>query len=77
VVCIKDGAIQGTVGDSYDIPMAEALWALKQKKLSYRTGFNTREEARTAIFDLIHWHSKTRRHWRFGYVSPIDVRMRG
>ncbi len=67
----------GTVGDSYDNAMAEALWASLKKELVYRTNFNTREEARTAIFDWIHWYNKTRRHWRIGYVSPIGVRMRG
>jgi transposase InsO family protein len=60
----------GTVGDSYDSPMAEALWALNKKELACRTGFNTREEARTAIFDWIYWHNKARRHWRID-VSPL------
>jgi putative transposase len=62
----------GTVGDSYDNAMAESLWASLKKELVYRTDFNTREEARTAIFDWIHWYNKTRRHSSIGYVSPIQ-----
>jgi putative transposase len=62
----------GTVGDSYDNAMAEALWASLKKELVYRTNFNTQEEARTAIFDWIHWYNKTRRHSSIGYVSPIQ-----
>ena len=62
----------GTVGDSYDNSMAEALWASLKKELVYRTDFNTREEARTAIFDWIQWYNRKRRHSSIDYLSPIQ-----
>ena len=60
----------GSVGDSYDNAMAEALWASLKKELVYRNDFTTREEARIAIFDWIHWYNRTRRHSSIGYISP-------
>jgi len=62
----------GTIGDSYDNAMAESLWASLKKELIYRTTFSTREAARTAIFDWINWHNKTRRHSGIEYLSPIQ-----
>jgi len=62
----------GTVGDSFDNAMAESLWASLKKELVYRTEFNTREEARTAIFDWIQWYNRKRRHSSIDYVSPMQ-----
>ena len=62
----------GTIGDSYDNAMAEALWASLKKELVYRTSFTTLEEARTEIFDWINWYNKTRRHSSIEYLSPIQ-----
>ena len=62
----------GTAGDSYDNSMAKTLWASLKKELVYRTDFNTREEARTAIFDWIQWYNRKRRHSSIDYLSPIQ-----
>ena len=61
----------GSVGDSYDNAMAESLWASLKKELVYRTVFSTREEARSEIFDWIHWYNRSRRHSSIGDISPI------
>ncbi|KJF16072.1 integrase core domain-containing protein [Acidithrix ferrooxidans] len=62
----------GSVGDSYDNAMAEALWASLKKELVYQTVFDTREEARIEIFDWIQWYNRRRRHSSIGDISPID-----
>jgi len=62
----------GTVGDNFDNAMAESLWASLKKELVYRTEFNTREEARTAIFDWIQWYNRKRLHSSIDYVSPMQ-----
>ena len=62
----------GSVGDSYDNAMAEALWASLKKELVYRTVFDTREEARIEIFDWIQWYNRKRRHSSIGDISPIE-----
>jgi transposase InsO family protein len=68
--CIRQS--MRTLGDSYDKPMAESLWASRKRELIYRTTLSTREEARTAIFDWINRYNKTRRHSGIKYLSPIQ-----
>ena len=51
--------------------MAESLWASLKKELVYRTVFNTREEARSEIFDWIQWYNRNRTHSSIGDISPI------
>ncbi|MGC9156533.1 MAG: IS3 family transposase [Ferrimicrobium sp.] len=51
--------------------MAESLWASLKKELVYRTDFDTREEARTEIFDWIQWYNR-KRHSSIDYLSPIQ-----
>ena len=62
----------GSVGDSYDNAMAEALWASLKKELVYQTVFDTREQARIEIFDWIQWYNRRRRHSSLGDISPIE-----
>ena len=61
----------GKVGTSYDNAMAESLWASLKKELIYQARFKTREEAKTKIFDWIHWYNHKRIHSSINYLSPI------
>jgi hypothetical protein len=50
----------GTVGDSYDNPMAESLWSSLKPELVDDAHFNTKELARRAICDWIIWYNNQR-----------------
>lgn len=77
--CTKLGVrpSMGSVGDCYDNAMAESFFATLECEVLDRNHFQTREEARRAIFCWIHsWYNPTRRHSSIGYVSPQEFERR-
>jgi putative transposase len=57
----------------YDNAAMEAFWSTLKYELIYRRRFETRDAARTAIFDYIEgFYNRTRLHSSLGYKSPLD-----
>ncbi|MBG6233383.1 parallel beta-helix repeat protein [Labrenzia sp. EL_208] len=62
----------GSVGDAYDNAMCESFFATLACELFDRRKFQTKAEARMAIFEFIEgWYNPARRHSALGYQSPI------
>ena len=62
----------GSVGDAYDNAMCESFFATLECELLDRRKFQTKTEARMAIFQFIEgWYNPGRRHSALGYKSPI------
>jgi putative transposase len=62
----------GSVGDCFDNAMCESFFATLECELLARTRFDTREQARQALFSWIEgWYNANRRHSGLGYRSPI------
>jgi len=62
----------GTVADCFDNAMCEAFFATLECELLARTHFQTREQARQALFSWIEgWYNVSRRHSGIGYRSPM------
>ena len=72
--CEKLGITQsmGSVGDSYDNAMAEALWSSLKRELVDVSHFRTISEARAAIFEWVIWYNRRRVHSSLGYVTPEE-----
>jgi putative transposase len=67
----------GTVGDAYDNAMAESFFATLECELLARRRFQTKAEARMAIFEFIEgWYNPTRRHSSLGRISPVEFERR-
>lgn len=63
----------GSVGDAYDNAMCESFFATLEYELLDRRKFQTKAEARMAIFEFIEgWYNPGRRHSALGYKSPIN-----
>jgi putative transposase len=63
----------GSVGDAYDNAMCESFFATLECELLDRRRFQTKAEARMAIFEFIEgWYNPGRRHSALGYQSPIN-----
>jgi putative transposase len=63
----------GTVGDAYDNAMAESFFATLECELIARKTFETRSQARMALFTWIEgWYNPRRRHSGLGYKSPMN-----
>ena len=63
----------GTVGDAYDNAMAESFFASLECELLERRSFQTKTEARLALFSYIEgWYNPRRRHSALGYRSPVN-----
>lgn len=63
----------GSVGDAYDNAMAESFFASLECELIDRRSFQTKTEARMALFTYIEgWYNPRRRHSALGRVSPIN-----
>lgn len=61
----------GSVGDAYDNAMAESFFASLECELIDRHSFQTKSEARLALFSYIEgWYNPRRRHSALGRVSP-------
>ncbi|MBG6146630.1 transposase InsO family protein [Labrenzia sp. EL_142] len=62
----------GSVGDAYDNAMCESFFATLECELLDRRKFQTKAEARMAIFEFIEgWYNAARRHSALGNQSPI------
>jgi putative transposase len=63
----------GSVGDAYDNAMCESFFATLECELLDRRKFQTKAEARMAVFQFIEgWYNPARRHSPLGYQSPIN-----
>ena len=63
----------GSVGDAYDNAMAESFFASLECELLARRSFQSKTEARLALFTYIEgWYNPRRRHSALGYQSPIN-----
>lgn len=62
----------GTVGDAYDNAMAESFFASLECELIDRRSWQTKTEARLALFTYIEaWYNPRRRHSALGYLAPV------
>ena len=58
-------------GNCWDNAPTESFFATLKKEMVYRTKFETREAARSAVFEWIEvWYNRKRRHTSLGHVSP-------
>ncbi len=63
----------GTVGDAYDNAMAESFFASMEAELIERNSFESKAQARMAVFTWIEgWYNPRRRHSGLGYLSPLN-----
>ena len=63
----------GTVGDAYDNAMAESFFATLDCELIERRSWQTKTEARLALFTYIEgWYNPRRRHSALGQTSPAN-----
>lgn len=67
----------GSVGDAYDNAMAESFFASLECELIDRRSWQTKTEARLALFTWIEgWYNPRRRHSALGYLSPANYEAR-
>jgi putative transposase len=60
-------------GNCYDNALMESFWSTLKCGLIHRTHFDTRAQARAAIFEWIEvFYNRTRFHSALGYQSPVD-----
>jgi len=60
-------------GNCFDNAPTESFFATLKKELIYRGSFNTREEAKQAIFEYIEiFYNRYRRHSTLNYLSPVQ-----
>ncbi len=63
----------GSVGDAYDNAMAESFFASLECELIDRRSWQTKTEARLALFTYIEgWYNPRRRHSALSYQSPVS-----
>ncbi|KPF68389.1 hypothetical protein IP84_10105 [beta proteobacterium AAP99] len=63
----------GTVGDAYDNAMAGSFFASLEAELIERNSFESKAQARMAVFTWIEaWYSPRRRHSALGYLSTLN-----
>ena len=62
-------------GNGYDNATMESFWSTLKHELIYRRHFQTRAEARLAIFEFIEvFYNRQRLHSSLGFLSPIDFK---
>jgi len=60
------------VGECYDNAAMESFFSPLTGECTERTCYQTRQEARQAIFDSIEcFYNRRRRHWALKYLSPV------
>lgn len=63
-------------GNCFDNAVSESFFATlktEEVKPRGRSGYNTRQQAMTTLFDYIEtFYNRTRRHSTLGYLSPLD-----
>lgn len=62
----------GRTGVCWDNAVAESFWSSLKRELVHRYRFNTRAEARRAIFAWINRYNRTRLHSSLGMRPPIE-----
>ena len=63
----------GTVGDAYDNAMAESFFASLEGELIERNVYQSKSQARMAVFTWIEgWYHPRRRHSGLGCLSPLN-----
>ena len=63
-------------GCCYDNAAAESFWHTLKNELIHRRSFETRAEAKLAIFEYIEvFYNRTRRHTSIGNVSPVEFEL--
>jgi putative transposase len=64
-------------GNCWDNAVAESFFATLKTELVYTRRFETRAEARDAIFEFVEvFYNRRRRHSTLGYVSPVEFEMK-
>ena len=64
-------------GHCYDNAAMESFWATLKTDLGIREPFNTKEDARLAIFDYIEvFYNRRRIHSAIGDLSPLDYELK-
>ena len=67
----------GSTGDCFDNAMAESFFASLETELIDRSSWQTRADARLAVFDYIEaFYNPRRRHSALGYLSPAEFERR-
>ena len=77
--CAKLGVrpSMGSVGDAYDNAMAESFFASLECELIDRRSFQSKTEARLALFTYIEgWYNPRRRHSGLGRIAPAEFERR-
>ncbi len=65
-------------GDCYDNAPMESFWGTLKEEGVGKVIFQSRKEAKTAIFDYIEvFYNRKRRHSSLGYLSPVDFEKQG
>ena len=63
-------------GDCYDNAVAESFFANLKNELTWHRTFQSRDQARSAIFDYIEvFYNRQRLHQTLNYVSPVRYEM--
>lgn len=63
----------GTVGDSYDNALAEAVNGLYKAELIYSHPWASLTEVEFATMNWVHWWNNERLHEALGYHTPADI----
>ena len=67
----------GSTGDCFDNALAESFFASLETELIDRSSWQTRADARLAVFDYIEaFYNPHRRHSAIGYLSPTEFERR-
>ena len=60
-------------GDCWDNAVVESFFGTLKQELVHRSEFETRNEAKSAIFEYIEvFYNRWRRHSYIGYMSPAE-----
>ena len=63
----------GTIGDSYDNAMAEALnGTFKTELIKLHGPWRTRHQLEIAIIEWIDWYNRRRLHSEIGNIPPVE-----
>jgi transposase InsO family protein len=70
---VGHGMVQsvGRTGVCWDNSVAESAWSSLKRELVHRYRFDTRADARRAIFAWINRYNSRRRHSTLGYIAPV------
>lgn len=60
-------------GNCWDNAVAESFFKTMKTELVYHVEFQTRKQAKTALFEYIEiWYNRERRHSSLGYLTPAE-----